>query len=272
MTTFLTPGRTAAGGVAVLMACACGAGASSAKLLTMSGLAMTSKLPHSLLLGIGALAVTYGLARVHRLAAGIAAAAFVLLAAAAALTPPMMMSAARLPWNATGVAGGVLYLLFGAALAYAFWLAFPPRQRGAAATALAGTAVASGCSCCMITGAIAGLAVTAGGSKAIFLTMPTVFVTGLALAAVGLVRMGGIRTLPWLLAGGLLTRFGGRGLQLIGDWNVGEVNLRFIPGYLVYLLGAALVMKAWAVAYQSAEAHVEAHAEGPAGEVLTSAR
>ena len=272
MTTFLTPGRIAAGGVAVLMACACGAGASSAKLLTMSGLAVTSKLPHSLLLGIGALAVTFGLARIHRMAAGIAAGAFIALAAAAAWTPPTVMSGKHLPWNGTQVAGGVLYLLFGAALAYAFWLAFPARRPGAAATALAGTAVASGCSCCMVTGAVAGLAVTAGGSQAVFLSMPSVFAAGLAVAAIGLVRMGGMRTLPWLVAGGLLTRFGGRGLQLIGDWNVGDVNLRFIPGYLVYLLGAALVMKAWAVAYQPAEAAVEEPVEPTAAEVLTAPR
>jgi len=28
------------------------------------------------------------------------------------------------------------------------------------------------------------------------------------------------------------------------------VNLRFIPGYFMYLIGAALILKAWAVAYE----------------------
>lgn len=247
-----SPARTASAGAVILMACACGAGASSAKLLAMGGFPATSKLTHSLLLGVGVAAVLWGLARINRLALVLAATSFAVLGAAAALTPPNAMSAARLPWDGPRAAGGVLYLVFGALLGYAFWTALLSRGGRPAAAALFGTAVATGCSCCMVTGAIAGLAVTAGGAEDIFLRMPVVFFSGIAVTAGGLIRVGGWRTLPWLIAGAALTRYGGRGLQLIGDWNVGEVNLRFIPGYLVYLAGAALVIKAWAVAYEPA--------------------
>lgn len=240
-----TPARSALTGVAVLMACACGAGANSAKLLGTS-----AKLTHSVMLSVGVVLVVYGLWRIMRPAALIAIGGFVALVAGAALTPPMMMSSSNVPWAATQVGGGVLYLLFAAALAYAFFVAFPSPRPVAFATALGGTAIASGCSCCMITGAVAGLASTAGGDPAIFMRMPVVFFTGIAVAAVGLARLAGFRPIPWLVAGALLTQFGGRGLQLLGDWMVGGVNLRFIPGYLIYLLGAGLVMKAWAVAYE----------------------
>ena len=240
-----TPARAALIGVAVLMACACGAGANTAKLL-----GTTSKLTHSSMLAVGVVLVVYGLWRIMRPAALIAIGGFVALVAGSLLTPPMMMSRTKVPWEAMQVGGGLLYLAFAAMLAYAFWIAFPSPKPAAFGTALAGTAVASGCSCCMITGAVAGLGATAAGGPAVFMTTPTVYWTGIAIAAAGLARLAGFRPLPWLIAGALLTQFGGRGLQLLGDWMVGGVNLRFIPGYAIYLLGAGLVMKAWAVAYE----------------------
>lgn len=246
----LTPGRRALAGTTVMMACACGAGNSSAKLMTMAGMPMTAKLPHSLLLLVGMALIFSAFWQIHRRAAGIAAVAFVTLGVAAILTPPMMMSASKLPWHGMQLVGAALYLISSAALAYAFFLAFPSPRPGATATALAGTAVATGCNCCMVTGAIAGLAVTAGGSKAVFLSNPTVFFSGLALAAVGLSFLRGVRPIPWLIAGAVITRWGGNALKYLGDWMVGEVNLRFIPGYMIYLIGAGLIMTAWAVAYE----------------------
>lgn len=257
----LTPARAALGGVAVLMACACGAGSSSAKLLGTS-----SKLTHSAMLSVGVVLVVYGLYRIMRPAALIAIGAFAALIAGSLLTPPMMMSTSKVPWQATQVGGAMFYLVFAAALAYAFFIAFPSPRPGAFGTALGGTAVASGCSCCMVTGAVAGLASTAGGDPAIFMAMPVVFFTGIAIAGAGLARMAGFRPLPWLVAGALLTRFGGRGLQLLGDWMVGDVNLRFIPGYLVYLIGAGLVMKAWAVAYEPIRTRSGERVAGPVPE------
>lgn len=263
-----TPARQSLTGTTVLMACACGAGVGSAKLITMAGMTATAQITHTLMLSIGALLVVSGLWKINRRSGAIAAAALATLAAGAALTPPLMMSSARTPWASPQVSGAVLYLIFGAALAYAFWLAFPNPRPGATATALAGTAVASGCSCCMVTGAVAGLAVTAGGSKGLFLSNPVVFFSGIALAAVGLAMLRGVRPLPWLIAGAVVTRWGGNALGLLGDWMVGDVNLRFIPGYLIYLIGAGLVMTAWAVAYEPRQIR---GSEQPSGVVVEPA-
>lgn len=246
----LTSPRATAIGTTVLMACACGAGANSAKLLRMGGFDITSKITHSLLLGIGAVLVMWGLYGMRRVSGFLAMAGFATLVTASALTPPMAMSVSRLPWNALQVAGGLLYLVFAVALVYAYWTAFPSPRPAASATALGGTALATGCNCCMVTGAVAGLAVTAGGDPAIFMKQPLVFFSGVVIAGFGLARIRGFRPLPWLVAGALITRFGGEALKPLGDWWVGDVNLRFIPGYAMYLIGAGLVVKAWAVAYE----------------------
>lgn len=245
-----TPARTALAGVAVTAACACGAGNSAAKLLTMGGVPVSARITHPIFLAVGALLILSGLLRLNRRATAIAAFGFAVLVGAAVLTPPMAMSASRTPWEAAQVGGALLYLVFGGALGYAFWLAFPSPSPRAAAAGIAGTVAATGCSCCMVTGALAGLAVTAGGSKLVFFTNPTVFFTGIAVAAAGLAVMRGVRPLPWLIAGAAITRWGGLGLEYLGDWMVGDVNLRFIPGYVIYLIGAGLVMRAWAVAYE----------------------
>lgn len=248
-----TPARTTLSGTTVLMACACGAGNSSAKLLNMAGMDVTAKVTHSLMLGVGALLIFRGLWQIQRRAAWIAALSFVTLIASAALTPPMMMSAAREPWHGAQIAGGVLYLVFAFILGYAFWLAFPSpgaARNGSKLVAMAGTAAATGCSCCMVTGAIAGLAVTAGGNPGLFLKYGSMYFTGIAVAAIGLAMFRGFRPIPWLIAGAIVTRFGGDALKVLGDWMVGDVNMRFIPGYIMYLIGAGLVMKAWAVAYE----------------------
>ncbi len=232
-----------------MAACACGAGNSSAKLITMAGFPATPQITHPIFLGVGALLVLSGLFRLNRRAAMIAVAGFAFLIAGAVLTPPMVMSSTHEPWQAAQMLGAFFYLVFGAALGYAFWLSFPSPFPRATAAGIVGTVAATGCSCCMVTGAIAGMLVTAGGSKSVFLVNPTVFFSGIAIAAVGLALIRGVRPLPWLLAGAVITRWGGNALKLTGDWMVGTVNLRFIPGYMIYLIGAGLVMTAWAVAY-----------------------
>jgi hypothetical protein len=55
-----TPARTAMIGTAILMACACGAGANSAKLLKMRGIDVTSKVTHSFILSVGAVLIVRG--------------------------------------------------------------------------------------------------------------------------------------------------------------------------------------------------------------------
>ncbi len=253
MSVKFTPIRRTLAGTTILMACACGAGSGSAKLLSMGGIGVTSKVTHSFLLAIGALLIFRGLWQIQRRAAFVAALSFAALAAAAALTPPMMMSAAHEPWHGLQIVGGLLYLIFAAFLVYGFWIAFPTltmARPAAKAIAFAGTAASMGCACCMVTGAIAGLAVTAGGSPGLFLSYGFTYFSAIAVAAVGLAMFRGFRPIPWLITGALFTHYGSHAIGIFDDWTGGDVNLRFIPVYMMYLVGAALVMKAWAVAYE----------------------
>lgn len=262
-----TAPRSAATGAVVLMACACGAGVNTAKLLGMAGVPATPQITHTLLLAAGAAFVVHGLWRMRREAAQWAIAGFFVLVPAAILTPPSKMTRLHEPWDAPQIAGALLYLVFAFLVARGFWLAFTFPDRVTASAALGGTALATGCNCCMVTGAAAGLIVTAGGSMDVFLPHPVVYVSGLAVAAVGLIRMAGLGPLPWIVAGGFVTELGPAALRVAGDWMVGGVNLRFIPGYMVYLLGAALIVKAWAVAYEP----VRARAETPVADAIPEA-
>ncbi len=247
-----TPARTTLIGASILMACACGAGSGSARLLNTAGMNVTAKVTHSLLLGVGALFILRGFWQIQRRAVVFAALSFVTLALAAALTPPMMMSAAHEPWHGAQIAGGFLYLIFAALLVCAFWIAFPmsTEQSTAKGIALAGTVASVGCACCMVTGAIAGLAVTAGGNPDVFLSHGITYFAAIAVAAIGLGMLRGLKPIPWLITGALVTHYGSHGIGIFDDWMGGDARFRFIPVYMMYLIGAALVMKAWAVAYE----------------------
>ena len=235
-----------------MMACACGAAANSAKLVALAGVGASTKMVHPIFLGIGAALIVYGLWRTARASAYLALAAFGVLSVAAFFTPPSIMTTKALPWNGAQMGGAALYLLAAAVLAYAFWRAFPSPKPAASATAIGGAALATGCTCCMVTGAVAGMAVTAGASAAHFESMPLIFWTGLAVVAVGLARLGGLRPILWLAAGGLIVRYAPELLKLTGDWMVAGVNLRFIPNYLVYLAGATVILFSFVVAYETA--------------------
>lgn len=218
----------------------------------MAGMTTTPKLTHSLLLSVGALLVLRGLWQIGRRAALFAALSFLLLVFAAALTPPSVMSGAHEPWYGAQIIGGLLYLLFAGFLGYAFWVGFPaplsPRP-AARAIALGGTAASIGCACCMVTGAIAGLAVTAGGSPDLFLKNGFTYFLAIAIAGLGLALFAGPRPIPWLIAGAHVTHYGTGAIGLLDGWMFGDVNLRFILTYAVFD-GVGLVMKSWTVAYE----------------------
>jgi len=225
----------------------------------MCGVGATPKITHPLILSVAVVLVLRGLWQIRPRAARLAGIAFVALGAAAAITPPSIMSTRYQPWHEPYIGGAILYLVFAVILGYAFWIAFPTASPRPFAKALAftGTAVATGCSCCMVTGAIAGLGVTAGASPTLFHGFT--YFAGIALTALGLLMLGGLRPIPWLIAGGLIGRYGSDMLSIFGDWMVGDVNLRFIPGYFMYLVGAGLLLKAWAVAFE----HVSETGEVP---------
>ncbi|MBA2627115.1 MAG: hypothetical protein H0U85_03820, partial [Gemmatimonadales bacterium] len=102
--TGLTPGRSVLGGGAVLMTCACGTAAGAAKLMGMpggpgmGGGVVTTSILHSVLLGVGAALMVYGLSRISSFAAWLAVTAFAVLAAAASITKPSVMTPHAMPW------------------------------------------------------------------------------------------------------------------------------------------------------------------------------
>lgn len=262
----LTPARSALGGTAVLMACACGTATGSVKLVALAGIGATTTLVHPVFLAAAGLLIVSGLWRTAPVSGYLALGAFALFALGATLTPPSVMTATALPWGAAQVGGAGLYLLAAAMLGYAFWRAFPSPAPSASATAIGGAALATGCTCCMVTGAVAGLAVTGGASASVVESTPILFWTGLALVAGGLFRLGGARAALWVPAGGLVVKYGPELLRVTtGDWMVSGVNLRFLPAYLITIAGTGAIMYGFAVAYRSAQAKADAAVWSPLG-------
>jgi len=262
MSTAITPTRASLGGSSIIMACACGTASSTMKLMAIAGVAATTKFLHPMFFGIGAALIVYGLWRTARQSAYMAVAAFAVLGAGAWLTPPgrMTMRGSEmaaghpgLPWNATQMFGASLYVVGIALLAYAFWRAFPARKPKASAAAIGGMAVATGCTCCLVEGAIAGMAWTTGASAAIE-NMPIIFWAALTVVAVGLFRLGGWRAAMWVPAGGIIVKYAPVALALTPNVIVGTVNMRFIPSYIMTVIGVGVIMYGFAKAYRASQA------------------
>lgn len=253
MSTTLPAPRSTLGGTALLMACSCGTAAASAKLLTLGGVAITTTMVHPLFFAAAGALIVYGLWQTRRASAHLAIGALAVLALAAALAPPRVMSATAMPWNGVQVAGGGLYLTAMGLLAYAFWRAFPSPRPAASGTAMGGMALASGCNCCMAAGAVAGMAVTGGGSL-FFQSTPVIFWSALAVVAAGLYWLGGLRAAVWAPIGGLVVEYVPDLLRLTGDWMVGGVNVRVFPEYMSRITGAGLIVYGFVAAYRVARA------------------
>jgi hypothetical protein len=253
MPAVITPPRSALAGTALLMACACGTADNSAKLLGLAGVAATTTMVHPVFLSVAAGLILYGLWRISERSGRLAAGAFVLLAIGAALTPPRVMTVRELPWNTSQMAGGLIYLAAAAVLGYAFWRAFPSPRPAASGTAMGGMVMASGCTCCMFTGAMAGMAVTSGAPPALE-TTDLIFWSGLALVAAGLYQLGGWTAAAWVPVGGLVIQYAPTLLAFTGDWMVGPANLRSFPSYMITVTGAGIVLYGFVSAYRTAGA------------------
>ena len=248
MSAALTPPRAALGGSAVLMACACGTATSAAAFAAAAGIGATTTMVHPIFIGLGAGLVTYGLWRTAPRSGTLALVAFGILAVAATLTPPRIMSSGAMPWNGLQMFGGALYIVAAVLLGYAFWRAFPSPKPAASGTAIGGVVVATGCSCCMFTGALAGLAATGGAS--VVQSTPLLFWGGLAVVAAALYRLGGWRAAGWVPLGGVVIEYGPELLKLTGDWMWQGVNLRSFAQYLLVIAGAGLILYGFVVAYR----------------------
>lgn len=127
--------------------------------------------------------------------------------------------------------------------------------------------LAAGCSCCLVTGSVAGILGTFGLGMPWIYSEPVIFTTAMGLVTYGLVRLGGWRA-AWPVPVGALVLWGGpRVLRALAEEiPFHGVNLRFIPAYLVTLAGIGLVLWSFPRAYRAARAAREAAppAEPPA--------
>lgn len=268
----MNPARASAAGTCVMMACSCGAAASSVKLLALGGIGVTSMLIHPLFLGVGAALILSGLWRMARESAYVALIGFMILGFAFAVTPPSVMtmvggmasenggmagmSSVHVPWGSWHMFGASLYVVGAAVLGYAFWRAIPSRKPAASALGIGGMALAAGCTCCLVDGAVAGMMVTAGAST-LFETIPFLFWTGLAVSAFGLYRLGGLNAAKWVPAGGLIIKYAPTLMKTIGPWKVAGVDLQFLPNYMLTLVGVGVILYGFAVAYRTVPVRAE---------------
>lgn len=252
MSAVLTPTRSALGGSALLMACACGVAGQTATLIALTGVAATTNLIHPAFVAVSAGLILYGLWRLARAAAYLALLAFAVIGVGLLLTPQMTSA----PWSSQQVIGGGAYVLGGAILAYALWRAFPAPQPSASGLAFGGAALATGCGCCLVTQGMAGMAVTAGASSALIAPSTGLQLVGWFIVAVGLYRLGGWRATLWVPLGVGLIRVVPALLELTGDWMVGPFNVRKWPVWLSTLAGTGTIVYGFVAAYAAARSRV----------------
>ncbi len=249
------PTRMALGGTAILMACACGVATNSVKVGALYGAALTTKIVHPAVLLVAVVLITTGLWRLSSSSGKIAVGAFVTLGLGALLTPPLVMTAKPmagmdvLPWNATHMLGASLYLLAAGLLAHAFWRTFPTSMPRTTGVAMGGMAAAVGCTCCLVEGAASGMVSTAGSALGLFHAQPDFFYVGLAITAVALYRLGGLRSAMWIPFGAIVIKFGPEALKITGDWEMRGIAMRFIPAYLTTIAGAGALLYGFVAAY-----------------------
>ena len=268
----VNPTRAVVGGSGVVMTCACSTSSQTAAVIGLAGLGATSRVVHPLFIAVGASLMLYGLWRTRRESAWIGLVAFTLMSVAAILAPQSIMSTAMsdmhgsIPWNAGQMAGGALYLVSGALLAYAVWRAFPSPNPRASAVALGGMTLATGCSCCMVAGAVTGMVITGSAAASFVEPMQIAYWIGLALIVAGLYRLGGFPIAGLALVGGTVSRLA-TGISLAKTGGI--IWLQF-PKYSIALAGMLAVGYAFVLAYRVARETAPARGgmvtESPVGE------
>ena len=250
----LNPTRAVVGGGGVLMTCACSTSSQAAAVITLAGLGATSRVVHPLFIAVGAALMVYGLWRTNRVSAFVGLGAFALMSLAAILAPQSIMSTAMsdmhgsIPWNGSEVIGGALYVVSGVLLAYAVWRAFPSPNPRASAVALGGMTLATGCSCCMVAGAVTGMVITGSAAASFVEPMQIAYWLGIAGIVVGLYRLGGLSVAGLALVGGTVSRIA-TGISLAKTGGI--IWLQF-PKYLIALAGMLAMGYAFVLAYRVA--------------------
>lgn len=193
-------GGSSVAGAGLLTTCMCTFGSVGFGLMAAGGLAA---IPVNLQAGLTLAAaglILYGVSRRSRKGAFRAFVGFAILGAGYFLAPPSIMNSGALPYSASQLFGFGLYPVGAGFVVAGFLTAFRSAQPLAAGTAMSGVALASGCACCMVNGALNGLGAGAGLS----LSGGGVFLAGMGLAGAGLARMGGLRPMILAAAGAAL--------------------------------------------------------------------
>lgn len=250
-------------GVVTLASCACGAGSGAVNALASAGMRTPNTVifgascgtDHSLqpiFIGVGALLILIGMSVRSLSAAVIAAIGLGGIAVGHFVSGPSQMAAVRLPHADPQLLGFGAYILGAAFLIAAFLKVFRSARPFIAGTAMAGMAVATGCSCCMVTGSITAL-IASAGMPGVY-GQSYVYFAGAAIVAGALWKLGGLKPALIALTGAVIT-YGG---QKLLTWGMPELiirgaNFKFVPGYLIYFLGAGTMIGSFVVAYRRAE-------------------
>lgn len=245
---------TSLAGAGVIAACSCGSATGAVALLGVAGIATTNPVVHPFFVGAGAVLLVWGLWQRSRRAGLMALGGVALLTGGAVLAPPSVMTSTGFPHPPAHLAGFGLYFAAAATIAMAFLTAFPPPKKGGGLAA-AGMAVGAGCTCCMVTGSLAGLLGTLGIGLPWIYSQPVIFVGAMGLVTYGLWRMAGWRAAGLVPVGATVVWGGPKLLAMIAEeMPLFGVNVRWAPAWLITLAGLGIVFYGFVRAYRIASA------------------
>lgn len=255
----------ALGGVALLAACACGAGGGIIKSFNSAGMATpnlvvfgascgTDHSAQQLFIGAGALLILIGMSLRSLSAFALAAIGCAALMFGSLTTGPSAMNLGMATNVNTSLFGYAAYIIAAGFLIAAFLRAFKTPKPIAAGAAMSGMALATGCSCCMVTGATTAL-IAKTGFTGIYDFSYVLFAGGLLMIA-GLWKLGGVKP-AFFTAAAVAVAYGGQSLlnMALPELIISGNNYRYVPGYAVYFLGAALMLGGFVAAYRIAAQH-----------------
>lgn len=251
------------GGVAILAACACGTSSRIAQLTNTYGLTDGLKGIHPWFVIAGSILIVAGLWRREHRAAMLGTMGVGSLFLGELLAPPMSVHSG-VSLTSSQISGLAASIVAAILLIAAFYRAYPSRIPSASLTAVTGAALATGCNCCLITMAIAApgrvLLPDQGWASANL----TFYLIAMALVVTGLARLSGFRAAGLALIGQAFLYFW---LELpysaMPTISLHGVNVNFIIKYPMMILGAAVVMTAFVLAYRTEEKSIVQTARVP---------
>lgn len=267
MNRFSLAGGSSIAGAGLLTTCMCTFSSVGFGMMAAGGLAVIPVNFQAGLVLAAAGLVLFGMARRSQKGAFRAFVGFVIMGAGYFLAPPAIMNSGALPYSASQLFGFGLYPVGAGLIVAGFLTTFRTARPVAAGTAMGGVALASGCACCMVNGALNGMGAAAGLS----LSGGSVFLAGMGVAGAGLARMGGLRPVILAAVGGTLA------------WNASAVADLFLSGAArapvsvsFRFAGWTMVMGGIALAYHYARLrrgeHSTEHGDGESPALAAQAR